>query len=226
VAVLSEPRRREVYEFVAAHDDPVTREDVAQGLSIERALAAFHLDKLADAGLLEVSFGRPAGRPGGPGAGRPSKLYVVSDAEVDISLPRRRYDIAGRILAKAVALTSSRRSKSAREMAMTVAEEEGRRLGEAHAAPGRATTQRALSSVEETLATVGYQPTIEGTSVRLRNCPFHTLTEVAPRLVCDVNESFISGVVAGLGSEEVVEADLCDPTDGDCCVVIRARRGR
>ena len=98
VAVLSEPRRREVYDFVAAHDTAVTRDDVAQGLSIERALAAFHLDKLADAGLLEVSFGRPAGRMGGPGAGRPSKLYVLSDAEVEISVPRRRYDIAGRIL--------------------------------------------------------------------------------------------------------------------------------
>jgi predicted ArsR family transcriptional regulator len=226
VAALSEPRRREVYDFVAAHDDPVTRDDVAEGTSIARSLAAFHLDKLADAGLLEVSFGRPAGRTAGPGAGRPSKLYALSDAEVDVSVPPRRYDIAGRILAKAVALSSSRRSKPAREMAIAIAREEGQRLGEAHAAPGRTTTQRALSGVEETLTTVGYQPAIEGTSVRLRNCPFHTLTEVAPRLVCDVNDSFICGVVAGLGSEDLVETDLCGPTDGDCCVVIRARGGR
>lgn len=226
VAVLSEPRRREVYDFVAAHDDPVTRDDVAEGLSIARSLAAFHLDKLADADLLEVSFGRPPGRPGGPGAGRPSKRYVVSRTQIDVSVPRRRYDIAGRILAKAVALSSSRRSTSAREVALTVAREEGLKLGEAHAAPGRATTQRALSNVEETLATVGYQPTIEGTSVRLRNCPFHSLTEVAPRLVCEVNESFIDGVVCGLGGEDVVEADLCGPTDGDCCVVVRARNAR
>jgi predicted ArsR family transcriptional regulator len=226
VAVLSEPRRREVYDFVAAHDDPVTRDDVAEGLSIARSLAAFHLDKLADAELLEVSFGRPPGRPGGPGAGRPSKRYVVSRAQIDVSVPRRRYDIAGRILAKAVALSSGRRSTTARDVAITVAREEGQRLGEAHAVPGRTTTQRALSNVEETLSTVGYQPAIEGTSVRLRNCPFHSLTEVAPRLVCEVNESFISGVVCGLGSEDVVEADLCGPTDGDCCVVVRALNER
>jgi len=226
VTVLSEPRRREVYEFVAAHDDPVTRDDVADGLAIARSLAAFHLDKLADAGLLEVSFGRPPGRTGGPGAGRPSKRYVVSGAEIDLSVPRRRYDIAGRILARAVALSSSRRSRPARDTAITLAHEEGRRLGEVHAAPGRATTQRALAGVEEVLATVGYQPAIEGTSVRLRNCPFHSLTEVAPRLVCEVNESFISGVVAGLGSDDLVEADLCGPTDGDCCVLVRARERR
>lgn len=226
VAVLSEPRRREVYDFVSDHDDPITRDDVAEGLSIARSLAAFHLDKLADAGLLEVSFGRPPGRVGGPGAGRPSKRYTVSATQIDVSVPRRRYDIAGRILAKAVALSSARRSKTASEVAMTVAHEEGVRLGEEHAAPGRATTQRALTGVEQTLSTVGYQPTIEGSSVRLRNCPFHSLTEVAPRLVCEVNESFISGVVSGLGSEDVVEADLCGPTDGDCCVVVRARQAR
>ena len=226
VAVLSEPRRREVYDFVAAHDDPVTRDDVAEGLSIARSLAAFHLDKLADADLLDVSFGRPPGRPGGPGAGRPSKRYVVSSTEIDVSVPRRRYDIAGRILAKAVALSSGRESKSAAELAINVAREEGQRLGEAHAAPGRTSTQRALANVEETLTSVGYQPALEGTTVRLRNCPFHTLTEVAPRLVCDVNESFIAGVVCGLGSDDAVEADLCGPTDGDCCVVVRARERR
>jgi predicted ArsR family transcriptional regulator len=226
VSVLSEPRRREVYDFVAAHDDPVTRDDVAEGLTIARSLAAFHLDKLADADLLEVSFGRPPGRSGGPGAGRPSKRYVVSGTQIDVSVPRRRYDIAGRILAKAVALSSSRGSEPAREVAITVARDEGQKLGEVHAAPGRMTTQRALSDVEETLTTVGYQPAIEGSSVRLRNCPFHSLQEVAPRLVCEVNESFITGVVTGLGSQDVVEADLCGPTDGDCCVVVRARNAR
>jgi predicted ArsR family transcriptional regulator len=226
VAILSEPRRREVYDFVAAHDDPVTRDDVAEGLEIARSLAAFHLDKLADADLLEISFGRPPGRPGGPGAGRPSKRYVVSRAEIDVSVPRRRYDIAGRILAKAVALSSARRSASAAEVALTVARDEGQKLGEAHAAPGRTTAQRALAQVEDTLAAVGYQPAIEDSSVRLRNCPFHSLTEVAPRLVCEVNESFIAGVVCGLGSDDVVEADLCGPTDGDCCVVVRARDAR
>jgi predicted ArsR family transcriptional regulator len=223
VAVLSEPRRREVYDFVAAHDNPVTRDDVAEGLGIARSLAAFHLDKLADGGLLEISFGRPPGRTGGPGSGRPSKQYVVTGTQIDVSVPRRRYDIAGRILAKAVARSSGRRARSARDVAIKVAHEEGKRLGEEHATPGRTTTHRALTRVEQTLSTVGYQPALEGSSVRLRNCPFHSLTEVAPRLVCEVNESFIDGVVEGLGSSDMVEADLCGPTDGDCCVVVRAR---
>ena len=172
MAILSEPRRREVYDFVAAHDDPVTRDDVAEGLTIARSLAAFHLDKLADVDLLEVSFGRPPGRTGGPGAGRPSKRYVVSHTQIDVSvaappLRHRRPDPGeGRGV-------DSRRGSSGPRGRDDGRPRRGARLGEAHAAPGRTTTQRALPDVEETLATVGYQPAIEGTSVRLRNCPFH-----------------------------------------------------
>jgi predicted ArsR family transcriptional regulator len=92
-----------VYDYVVTKDTPVTRDEVSAGLSMTRSLAAFHLDKLADAGLLSTSFSRPADRASGPGAGRPSKLYSISDLEIDISIPPRRYDIAGRILARAIA---------------------------------------------------------------------------------------------------------------------------
>ena len=50
------------------------RDQAAADLGIARSVAAFHLDKLADLGLLEVEFRRPPGRAG-PGAGRPAKLY-------------------------------------------------------------------------------------------------------------------------------------------------------
>jgi predicted ArsR family transcriptional regulator len=54
--------------------DPVGRDAVAARVGVGRTLAAFHLDKLAAAGLLTISFARPPGRTG-PGAGRPAKLY-------------------------------------------------------------------------------------------------------------------------------------------------------
>ena len=72
LALLAEPRRREVYDFVATRDEPVTRDEVSSGVPMTRPLAAFHLDKLAEAGLLDVTFSRPDNRAG-PGAGRPSK---------------------------------------------------------------------------------------------------------------------------------------------------------
>lgn len=227
MALLSEPRRREVYDYVAMQDEPVTRDDVSEGMPITRSLAAFHLDKLAEAGLLEVSFARSADRASGPGAGRPSKRYALSDREVDVSIPPRRYDFAGRIMARAIAASAGRRTQSAATIARRFAKEEGRGLGRDFAAPGRPSVKRTLSAVEEALATCGYEPVVDGQEVRLRNCPFHSLVEVAPRLVCELNECFVSGLLEGVGGDGSVEAELRGPVDGDCCVVVHGggRRG-
>ena len=71
--LLDEPVRRRLYDWVAAQDEPVGREQAASATGISRALATFHLDKLADAGLLEASYRRLTGRVG-PGAGRPARV--------------------------------------------------------------------------------------------------------------------------------------------------------
>ena len=101
VASLDEPTRRRIYDHVRAHAVPVSRDDVADALEVPRRTAAFHLDRLAEQGLLAVSFARRSGRSG-PGAGRPAKLYQRSAREVSVSLPPRHYDLAGRLLAGAV----------------------------------------------------------------------------------------------------------------------------
>jgi predicted ArsR family transcriptional regulator len=221
IGVLSEPRRREVYDFVATRDAPVTRDQVSVGLSMTRSLAAFHLDKLADAGLLSTSFSRPADRVSGPGAGRPSKLYAVSDLELDVSIPPRRYDIAGRIMARAIAGFSGR-TNGAAAAALHIAREEGLGVGQQYTATGRPSRKRLLSTVKDALTRCGYEPKVNGTTVLLSNCPYHALVDVAPRFVCELNESFVGGVLTGLGGDGVVDAELCGPMDGNCCVRIRA----
>jgi len=75
----------------------VSRDDAAEAVEVSRQVAAYHLDRLADEGLLEVEFRRLSGRSG-PGAGRPSKLYQRSDQVHDVSIPPRRYELAARIL--------------------------------------------------------------------------------------------------------------------------------
>lgn len=223
LAVLAEPRRRELYDFVAMHDVPVSRDDVAAGLDMTRSLAAFHLEKLAEAGLLEATFQRAADRTSGPGAGRPSKLYRVSGKQLDVSIPPRREDVVGRIMARAIAGASARRGENVTTLARRLAEQEGRTVGAAHPVPRRPSTKSTLVAAEETLAACGYEPTLDGQVVRLRNCPFHSIVEVAPRLVCELNESFVTGVIEGLGGDSTVEAELCGPIDGGCCVIVRPK---
>ena len=101
VAALAEPIRRDLYLFVAGQPDAVSRDQAAAGVGVPRHTAKFHLDKLVEEGLLATEFRRLSGRRG-PGAGRPAKLYRRAGGEVSVSLPDRRYDLAGQLMAQAI----------------------------------------------------------------------------------------------------------------------------
>src|SRR4051794_5957379 len=100
VGALADPVRRALYRFVVESDEPVSRDQAAAGVALPRHTAKFHLDRLVADGLLDVEFRRLSGRRG-PGAGRPSKLYRRSGRQLSVSIPPRRYDMAGGGLAEA-----------------------------------------------------------------------------------------------------------------------------
>ena len=65
LAALAEPVRRRLYDYVVGQPAPVDRDEAALALEIGRPLAAFHLDRLVDGGLLTAnSTADRAGRPG------------------------------------------------------------------------------------------------------------------------------------------------------------------
>lgn len=219
VHLLTEPTRRAVYDAVRAGREPMTRDEVASAAGISRRLAAFHLDLLAEGGLLSVDYARPAGRRGGPGAGRPAKRYAPQEIDVEVSLPPRRYDIAARVLARAVAEPGE---GSAHDRAVAIAEEEGRRLGALHRSGGRMSADRTLATTAEVLTELGYEPTRDSGCVRLRNCPFHAVVDVAPQLVCGLNDALIGGILDGMQASDTVTAAL-DGVPPDCCVTVAKR---
>jgi predicted ArsR family transcriptional regulator len=224
VAALDDDLRRRMYLFIRAAGRPVSRDEAADHVGISRKLAAFHLDKLVERGLLAAHYGR-VGERSGRGAGRSSKLYEPSDIEVDISLPERRYDVLGEILVAAVAEEGDR---PAREVAERIAHEKGQAIGdevrsERHLRPPGA--ERAMVVAEEVLEERGFEPYRDETGeVSLRNCPFHVLSRQAPELVCGLNREFVDGILRGLGNENV-EAVL-QPTPGECCVKLRPKESQ
>src|SRR5947209_3080424 len=154
VELLTEPTRRSIYDAVRAGRTPMTRDEVASATGVSRRLAAFHLDLLAEAGLLSVDYARPPERRGGPGAGRPAKRYLVEPVEVEVSLPPRRYDIAARVLARAVAEPAE---GSAQDRAAAVAHEEGRRLGGLRRPARPMSAGRTLETTADVLTEIGYE---------------------------------------------------------------------
>src|SRR5436190_4029225 len=101
LAPLAEPIRRALYLHVAHSGDAVGRDAAAAALGISRALAAFHLDRLVEAGLLAAEYRRLTGRVG-PGAGRPAKLYRRTHLQLDVTLPERREDVLAGLFATAL----------------------------------------------------------------------------------------------------------------------------
>lgn len=216
VAALAEPVRRRLYDFVARTGEPVDRDTAAGGVGIGRPLAAFHLDRLADAGLLDVVFKRRSGRSG-PGAGRPAKFYVrPRDRDVNVTLPARSYDLAAEILAEAVDRADS--AGDARQAVLDAAHDRGVAL-----AAGAAASPDP-DGLLELLETEGYEPYADADgTVRLRNCPFHVLTETHRDLTCAMNLSFL-GAAAETASGGAYRA-TAQPREGACCVAFVEDRG-
>lgn len=219
IAALGEPVRRALYRYVVAQPSPVNRDQAGEGVHVPRHVAKFHLDKLVDDGLLEVEFRRPPGRSG-PGAGRPAKLYRRSSRELEVSLPDRRYDLAGRLLARAVTDAGSD-GMAVADALSRAARDAGSALGrEARGRVGPRPSRTALTAAScEILAELGYEPRPERGGVSLANCPFHTLAADYTDLVCSMNRELLAGVLDGLGHRDL-EACL-DPAPGMCCVRLR-----
>jgi len=195
IAALREPLRRSVYEYVVARAEPASRNEVADAVGIGRTLAAFHLDKLAEAGLLETTY---APRSGGPGAGRPAKLYRRSATEHAVTLPPRDYRLLADVLASAI------ERAGVEPAAYAAAHEQGAKL--------------AGGEVMASLRVLGFEPfeDADGT-IRLRNCPFHALAKAYPPLVCGLNLALIEGLV---GDGRAVRLD---PGPAGCCVAIPSK---
>lgn len=218
IGSLQEPVRRALYRFVAAQRRDVSRDEAAQGVGIQRALAAFHLDKLVEAGLLDTTFRRLTGRTG-PGAGRPAKLYRRSSSDHTVSLPPRTYDLAAELLAQAV----EEGGKAPRDSVTEVGRRFGRTLGEEVAShlSGRPSRERRITALAQVLDRYGYEPRHEGRAIRLGNCPFHALSETHRELVCGMNLALLEGVVEGMEGSDLEARP--DPRPGECCVTVAPR---
>src|SRR5947209_4096469 len=215
IAALDDDLRWGMYEYIRAARRPVTRDEAAAAVGISRKLAAFHLDKLVEAGLLRASY-RPMG------VGRAPKVYEPGEVDIRVSIPQRRPDLLAEILLCAVVGETS--GEPARSIALREAGERGRGLGQAardRHRPGRLGVERALTLVEQVLAEQGFEPgRVAPKCLRLRTCPFHPLTAQAPSFVCQLNQTFLTGVLAGLQATGVTAAGSSAP--GACCVELRA----
>ena len=222
-AVLAEPTRRGLYEFVVGRREAIGRDEAAAGVGISRELAAFHLDRLVHAGLLLTEYRRLTGRTG-PGAGRPAKLYRRATGDIEFSLPQRHYERAAELMATALDRLGA---ATGLEAVSRIARERGRTLG---AEPGERRESAAPEShgsfgrLLDLLRGAGYEPEIEPAGdVCLWNCPYDALVQEHRNVTCGMNLAWAEGVVEGLGASDV--AVELNPEPGRCCVIFHPAQG-
>src|SRR5215211_5331209 len=215
---LGDPLRRALYRHVAERGVPVSRDDAALAVGISRPLAAYHLDKLVDDGLLEARYQRRGGRQG-PGAGRPAKHYVRAAGQIELSLPARDYAALAELLAGAVEADPSGAAQAALNRAAgTLGVELGTEAARHSAADGN--PDEVIAALRQTLADRGYEPYDDRDgAIRLRNCPFDRIAAHHRQLVCGANLAMLQGLADHLDGDPPVRAVL-DPQPGRCCVVL------
>lgn len=221
IAALDDDLRGGMYAFIRSARRPVTRDEAAAAVGISRKLAAFHLDKLVEAGVLQADYQPVSGIRK---AGRTPKVYQPVGADIRISIPSRKPDLLADILLDAVlASGNTAEGEDARQAALRAAQERGHQIGaeeRERTRPGRLGTERALTMTEAVLHRHGFEPDrASATCVRLGACPFHPLTARAPELVCGINHAFLAGLLDGLGAGTV--RAVLDPGAGECCVEMR-----
>jgi predicted ArsR family transcriptional regulator len=202
VAALVDRSRRMLYDYVRRQDHPVSREEAADAARISRNLAAFHLDKLVDVGLLRARYEAPADQP--RGRGRAPKVYEAAGDGVSVTIPQRRYELIAAILADAVATDPG----DAERAAMRISHERGVELG--------SQLRPADPDLPTVLAGLGFEPERHDGTLLLHNCPFHALAARQTALVCGLTHAFVDGLVDGLHAAGV--STRLVPRPGACCV--------
>lgn len=207
ITALDDPVRRRLFELVSGSRTPVSRDGAAQALGLKRSTTAFHLDRLADAGLLGVEYKR-LGKTG-PGSGRPSKLYRRATEEVAVSVPERNYELAGELMASAIEV-AGRSGEPIRETLLRLTAEAGRAMG------------AQAGTLEKVLEDNGYEPYPDAVGdTAMGNCPFHRLAQRHSEIVCALNIELLRGAADGSGDTE--HSILHEPGTGRCCVKVTKR---
>jgi predicted ArsR family transcriptional regulator len=220
LASLAEPTRRALYLYVLAHDGPVSRDEAAAGVGVPRHTAKFHLDKLVDDGVLDVEFARRTGRQG-PGAGRPAKLYRPAARELAITVPERRYELAGQLMARAIS-DARAEGRPVSETLQRAARDRGHWLGDVvlRRAGDRPSAAALLAAARGALDDEGYETRAGPAGLTLANCPFRALAAQHTALVCGMNLAIMEGLLGRL--DGLPWAAVFDPADGRCCVRLAA----
>lgn len=215
---LGDPTRRRVFFAVREASVPQTKDDVAERVGIDRRLAGFHLDKLVEQGFLDADFRKR--EKGGPGAGRPPKVYSLAATEAAVTLPERHYDVLAQLLLEAMSSPGDPDDQLER-----VGFAFGQSLARDQIESGESvfTPTQAIAEVVRILTRFGFaaqteDPGAATPTIMACSCPFEEMAFHDPVRVCGLDRSIWKGVLSVYAPGTTLGNTAARAEGDDACV--------
>ena len=214
---FGDPTRRDIYLFVREKSSGATANAVATHFELHPNVARHHLDKLTSGGYLEVSVAKNVDAA----AGRPSKIYQITDFPSSLELPVRQDSVLVSLLGRTLALLPPTKAE---EMAEEVGIEVGRSMAET-IRPNeiQQSFNSALHSIADALTAHGFaaRAEIDESSSKLRiiseHCPFGD-TAIEHPVICAVDRGLVKGMLSSLYGEATTDLSSSLPMGDEVCI--------
>ena len=192
-AVLADPTRYKIYQFVLTTPRPLTVSEVARQFDLHPNVARMHLGKLAEIGLI-------SSRPEKSGkGGRPGYVYEPSGQAVALTaVPAREFQLLADLLVQSLALLGEGANQAVDQIGRTF----GRRLG-LEALQGMPQSphdyEEMLAAAANALQRLGVQAFVvrgfDGmANLVLRTCGFQEVAVAHPEHVCRLCKAMVEGI--------------------------------
>jgi predicted ArsR family transcriptional regulator len=181
VSALQDPTRRRILLDFYVHRPEWTTAEVAEAVGVHRTVAHSHLERLVALGYLISSQRRGT-------SGKPAKLYRLTDRQIELSYPLRRFARLAALLAHALRGTPD---------GIVAAREAGRGFG-------ASLVNKSANSVESALgelAPLGADYVVIDGEVVARNCIFRQACDQAQDVVCELHAGILEGAFQQAGLE-------------------------
>jgi len=189
---LGDETRFSMYRELATSTRGCSAHELADSLGLHPNTVRLHLDRLREAGLVEVE---PVHRGT---VGRPTHVYSLAAGAPGLGFDPPSYTLLAGLLA-ALAERVGADGEEATEI--------GRAWG---AEAGKRTRSRScVKALGAEMSRLGFEPATETagaeTDMAFMHCPFRELAEAYPELVCNLHRGISEGIVNEVGGGTVEE---------------------
>ena len=188
---LGDNTRYAIYLELARASVPRSTSDVAEALGLHPNTVRPHLERMREVGLLDVEVDSRGT------VGRPQHRYSLASDAPSLGLEPPTFPLMAGLLANVAAAF-----EPDSEAVASVGREHGR-----HAGAVRADAGGCLASVRGELTDLGFDPVEQTdgavTTIAFTHCPFRSLAEAFPELVCHLHRGVVEGMVEFLGGATV-----------------------